>query len=285
MMAAAIRRGFEGHGWLIVAIILAFGAAVPLLNLLLSPGHPLYPSSYMMVVFGRYLTLMLLALSVGLVWGYCGILSLGHGAFFALGGYAMGMYLMRQIGTRGVYGHPVLPGEWRLHPIPFSGSGGRKLQERGEAAIDGPQQRQEIFSIFLDLVLAGLHGLRAGGGVEPEHVIEFKHRRIDGFRITAGTIRILDADSLRPQRRNESDSTLTPATAVAIDAGVGGTAVEEPSVLLNEHLPAVVTKGLEIAVEVGDGDPRTRAVLRQRIGGWSGLGHGRSARRKARLAR
>lgn len=109
MIAAAIRRGFEGYGWLIVAIILVFGASVPVLNLLLSPGHPLYPSSYMMVVFGRYLALMLLALSVGLVWGYCGILSLGHGAFFAIGGYAMGMYLMRQIGTRGVYGHPVLP--------------------------------------------------------------------------------------------------------------------------------------------------------------------------------
>jgi urea transport system permease protein len=53
--------------------------------------------------------LCLLALAVDLVWGYCGILSLGHGAFFALGGYAMGMYLMRQIGTRGVYGDPVLP--------------------------------------------------------------------------------------------------------------------------------------------------------------------------------
>ena len=48
-------------------------------------------------------------LALDLVWGYCGILSLGHGAFFALGGYAMGMYLMRQIGTRGVYAHPVLP--------------------------------------------------------------------------------------------------------------------------------------------------------------------------------
>ena len=47
--------------------------------------------------------------SVDLIWGFCGILSLGHGAFFALGGYAMGMYLMRQIGSRGVYGHPVLP--------------------------------------------------------------------------------------------------------------------------------------------------------------------------------
>jgi urea transport system permease protein len=51
----------------------------------------------------------MLALAVDLIWGFCGILSLGHAAFFALGGYAMGMYLMRQIGTRGVYGDPVLP--------------------------------------------------------------------------------------------------------------------------------------------------------------------------------
>ena len=51
----------------------------------------------------------MLAMAVDLIWGYCGILSLGHGAFFALGGYAMGMYLMRQIGPRGVYGDPVLP--------------------------------------------------------------------------------------------------------------------------------------------------------------------------------
>ena len=51
----------------------------------------------------------MLALAIDLIWGYCGILSLGHGAFFALGGYAMGMYLMRQIGTRGVYANPILP--------------------------------------------------------------------------------------------------------------------------------------------------------------------------------
>jgi urea transport system permease protein len=51
----------------------------------------------------------MLALAVDIIWGYCGILSLGHGAFFALGGYAMGMYLMRQIGDRGVYGNPLLP--------------------------------------------------------------------------------------------------------------------------------------------------------------------------------
>jgi hypothetical protein len=65
--------------------------------------------TYLMALFGKYLCYAILALSIDLIWGYCGILSLGHGAFFALGGYAMGMYLMRQIGSRGVYGNPVLP--------------------------------------------------------------------------------------------------------------------------------------------------------------------------------
>ncbi len=60
-------------------------------------------------LLGKYLCYALLAISLDLVWGYVGILSLGHGAFFALGGYAMGMYLMRQIGARGVYGNPELP--------------------------------------------------------------------------------------------------------------------------------------------------------------------------------
>ena len=62
-----------------------------------------------MTLFGKYVCYALLALSIDLIWGYAGILSLGHGAFFALGGYAMGMYLMRQIGSRGVYANPVLP--------------------------------------------------------------------------------------------------------------------------------------------------------------------------------
>jgi urea transport system permease protein len=62
-----------------------------------------------MMLIGKYMCYAILALAVDLVWGYAGILSLGHAAFFALGGYAMGMYLMRQIGTRGVYGHPILP--------------------------------------------------------------------------------------------------------------------------------------------------------------------------------
>jgi urea transport system permease protein len=61
------------------------------------------------MLIGKYMCYAILALAVDLVWGYAGILSLGHAAFFALGGYAMGMYLMRQIGTRGVYGHPILP--------------------------------------------------------------------------------------------------------------------------------------------------------------------------------
>jgi urea transport system permease protein len=79
------------------------------LNLLVPPSSPFHISSYYVALFGKYLCFALLALSIDLIWGYCGILSLGHGAFFALGGYAMGMYLMRQIGTRGVYANPILP--------------------------------------------------------------------------------------------------------------------------------------------------------------------------------
>ena len=82
---------------------------IPFCNLVFPADSPLHFSSYTVSVLGKYLTFALLGLSLDLVWGYCGILALGHGAFFALGGYAMGMYLMRQIGTRGVYGDPLLP--------------------------------------------------------------------------------------------------------------------------------------------------------------------------------
>lgn len=82
---------------------------VPALNLLTAPDHPLHVPTYLVSLFGKYLTYALLALALDLVWGFCGILSLGHAAFFALGGYAMGMYLMRQIGARGSYGNPLLP--------------------------------------------------------------------------------------------------------------------------------------------------------------------------------
>jgi len=82
---------------------------VALANLALPADNPLHISTYTVTLLGKYLTYALLAIAVDLVWGYLGILSLGHGAFFALGGYAMGMYLMRQIGDRGVYGNPLLP--------------------------------------------------------------------------------------------------------------------------------------------------------------------------------
>jgi urea transport system permease protein len=96
-------RGLAG-----AIVILGIGIIIAVLSLL-PPDAVLHVPGYVVTLTGKYLCYALLALSVDLVWGYVGILSLGHGAFFALGGYAMGMYLMRQIGTRGVYGHPVLP--------------------------------------------------------------------------------------------------------------------------------------------------------------------------------
>ncbi|MFO1039238.1 MAG: urea ABC transporter permease subunit UrtC [Geminicoccaceae bacterium] len=89
--------------WIVVAILLALAILVPYLHL---HGHM---TTTLVSLFGKYLAFALLALSIDLVWGFAGILSLGHGAFFALGGYAMGMYLMRQIGSRGVYGNAELP--------------------------------------------------------------------------------------------------------------------------------------------------------------------------------
>ena len=83
--------------------------AVPALNFWVPPDSPAALPDYLVPLLGKYLCYALLALSLDLIWGYAGILSLGHGAFFALGGYCMGMYLMRQIGTRGVYGNPLLP--------------------------------------------------------------------------------------------------------------------------------------------------------------------------------
>jgi urea transport system permease protein len=98
-----------GQGAAFGAVLVALALLVPALNLLVPPSSPFHVPTHFVVLFGKWLTYALLAVSLDLVWGYCGILSLGHGAFFALGGYAMGMYLMRQLGARGVYAHPVLP--------------------------------------------------------------------------------------------------------------------------------------------------------------------------------
>src|SRR5688572_9308055 len=98
------------RGTAVFLVLLAFvGVVVPVLHLAAPEGSALHLSTYTMTLIGKYMTYALLAVAVDLVWGYCGILSLGHAAFFALGGYAMGMYLMRQIGPRGVYGDPILP--------------------------------------------------------------------------------------------------------------------------------------------------------------------------------
>jgi urea transport system permease protein len=90
--------------------LICFGAlaVLPLLNRLPATS-PFYLSEFAVTIVGKYLCYAILALAIDLIWGYCGILSLGHGAFFALGGYAIGMHLMRVIGDRGVYGHPTLP--------------------------------------------------------------------------------------------------------------------------------------------------------------------------------
>ena len=96
-------------GAVLLGLLAAVAVLVPLLNLAVPASSPLHLSTYVLTLVGKYLCYAMLALAVDLIWGYCGILSLGHAAFFALGGYAMGMYLMRQIGPRGVYGDPVLP--------------------------------------------------------------------------------------------------------------------------------------------------------------------------------
>ncbi|MBT5648247.1 MAG: urea ABC transporter permease subunit UrtC [Rhodospirillaceae bacterium] len=96
-------------GQIFLSVVLLLAVFVPLLNLALPVESAWHVPTWVMSLLGKYLCFALLALSVDLIWGFCGILSLGHGAFFALGGYAMGMYLMRQIGERGVYGNPELP--------------------------------------------------------------------------------------------------------------------------------------------------------------------------------
>ena len=96
-------------GQILIAILVIGIVGVPILNLAVPAGSPFHMPTFLVSLFGKYLAFALLALSVDLIWGFCGILSLGHGAFFALGGYAIGMHLMREIGTRGVYGNPILP--------------------------------------------------------------------------------------------------------------------------------------------------------------------------------
>jgi urea transport system permease protein len=122
MIASPLLRVLDRGAWIFLALVAAAAVIIPALNLLLPASSPFHVPTYLVALFGKYVCYALLALSIDLIWGYCGILSLGHGAFFALGGYAMGMYLMRQIGTRGVYAHPILPDfmvflNWKELPV------------------------------------------------------------------------------------------------------------------------------------------------------------------------
>jgi urea transport system permease protein len=126
MLTARFLKLIEGRGLVFLGILAAVGILVPVCNLFVPQGSPFHVSTGTVVLIGKYLCYAMLAIALDLAWGYCGILSLGHGAFFALGGYAMGMYLMRQIGTRGVYAHPVLPDfmvflNWKELPLPWWG--------------------------------------------------------------------------------------------------------------------------------------------------------------------
>jgi len=96
-------------GQIVLTILAIVVAYVAFANLVLPSDSIFYISTYTVTLLGKYIAFALLALALDLVWGYIGILSLGHGAFFALGGYAFSMYLMRQIGDRGVYGNAELP--------------------------------------------------------------------------------------------------------------------------------------------------------------------------------
>jgi urea transport system permease protein len=119
-------RTLDRGAMIFLAATAAIAIAVPALNLAVPPSSAFHLSTYLVALFGKYACYAILALSIDLIWGFCGILSLGHGAFFALGGYAMGMYLMRQIGTRGVYSNPILPDfmvflNWKELPVYWYG--------------------------------------------------------------------------------------------------------------------------------------------------------------------
>jgi len=126
MTSHILIRSLDRSAMIFLIVVAAIAIAVPILNLAVPQSSALHMPTYLVALFGKYICYALLALSIDLIWGYCGILSLGHGAFFALGGYAMGMYLMRQIGSRGVYADPILPDfmvflNWKELPLYWFG--------------------------------------------------------------------------------------------------------------------------------------------------------------------
>ena len=112
---------YTAKGWTVLGLFaLTVIVILPALNLVTGPDHPLHVSGYIINLLGKIMCYMMVALAMDLIWGYTGILSLGHGVFFALGGYGMGMYLMRMIGREGQY-QSDLPDfmvflDWKTYP-------------------------------------------------------------------------------------------------------------------------------------------------------------------------
>ena len=93
---AAAMQGLRQRAPIFLAVLFGITVLASVGNLMFPPESAFHVSTYTITLMGKYLCFALLAMSVDVVWGYCGILSLGHGAFFGLGGYALGMYLMRR---------------------------------------------------------------------------------------------------------------------------------------------------------------------------------------------
>src|SRR5467141_3423529 len=126
-ISSAFSRLYGGRGWAALAAVAGVLFLVfPLLNLVVPASSPFHVSAYWVTLIGKIMCYAIVALAMDLIWGYAGILSLGHGLFFALGGYAMGMYLMRSIGREGVY-QSELPDfmvflDWKELPWYWAGS-------------------------------------------------------------------------------------------------------------------------------------------------------------------
>jgi len=104
----------------LLAFALTVSVLVPVLFVVVPEGNPVHLSAYFVTLIGKIMCYCVVALAMNLIWGYTGILSLGHGVFFALGGYAFGMYLMRMIGGEGQY-QSDLPDfmvflDWKAYP-------------------------------------------------------------------------------------------------------------------------------------------------------------------------
>ncbi|MBP0591422.1 urea ABC transporter permease subunit UrtC [Paraburkholderia sp. LEh10] len=135
---------------LLVALIIAVGLGVPFTALVLPQTSAFHLSAYALTLVGKLMCYAIAALALDLVWGYCGILSLGHGLFFALGGYAIGMYLMRAIGHDGKYGSD-LPDfmvflDW--HQLPWYWEGTQHLAYALLLVVLAPAVLAWVFGFF-----------------------------------------------------------------------------------------------------------------------------------------